>query len=161
MLREGTGKTASISIGLSELFITATRQTSATGAQTAGRAAHMRITTVELSGSITKVKASCTALGRRTITRLAYFRGTVVDLATHATVGELRYEGLEFVRYSRHTSQTNALNSNGAALPIDIFAAFGCNMSIPNSRENERFETTCRDGQIRFRRFAEVRRYNL
>ena len=135
-------ETTSISIGLSELFTTATRQTSTTGTQTAGRAAHPKITTVELSGSITTVEALCTARGKRTVTRLADLGATVVDSATQATVGELRYEGFEFVFCSRDTSQTGALNSNGAALASDIFSACGCNTFIPISNKNERFEKT-------------------
>ena len=135
-------KPANILIGLSELFTTATRQTSEFGAQTAGRAAQPKITTVELSGSINTVEASCTARGRRTVTRLADFGAYVVNSEAHATTGELRYEGFDFVRCSRHTSQTRALYSNGEALQSDTFAACGCNTFIPIRRGNERFVTT-------------------
>ena len=71
-----------------------------------------------------------------------------MDSATHATVSELRYEGLGFVRSSRHTSQTRALNSNGAARLSDIVAACGCNTSIPISSEQDRSETTSSESAI-------------
>ena len=141
-MTKSTGKPARISIGLSELFTTAMRQTSAIGAQTACRATQPRITTVELSGSITTVEAFCTARGRRTVTRLADFGPTVVDSETHATAGALRNEGFGFVSRSWHTSQTRAFNSTGAAHLSDILAACGCSTFILIRRENERLVTT-------------------
>ena len=137
-----TGKPARISIGLSELFTTATRETSEIKAQTAGKAARPRITTVELSGSITTFDGSCIACGKRTITRIADFLATMQNSATHTTACALQFEGFKVVCCSKHMSQMRALNSNGAALLSDIFAAWGCNTSIQISKENERFVTT-------------------
>ena len=141
-MTEATGKQARISIDLSKLFTKASRQISAIGAQITGREAQPTITTVELSGSITTVGASCTARGKRTITRLADFGATVVDSETHATANALQYEGFGCVRSSRHTSQRRTLNFNGAALPSYIFAACGCSTSILIRRKNKRFVTT-------------------